>query len=83
MVLVNVNIVKKKKKLIDKRLHCFSKIFSFDKDDCSQYGYIFHPTIYSVQKLGETLNVDTDVFFIGTYTEEIYKKLIQLYKYIT
>lgn len=83
IVLVNVNVVEKKKKLIDERIHCFSKIFSFDKNDCEKYGYIYHPTIYSKPQLIGRQGIESDAFFVGSYTSERYEKLIQLHNTIT
>lgn len=79
-VLVNVNVYGKKKKLIDERIHSFSKIFSFDKKDCEKYGFIYHPTIYSRPNVQIKQETKKDAFFVGTYTPERYAKLVQLYK---
>lgn len=83
IVLINVNVVGKKKKLLDERAHCFTKIFSFDRKDCEKYGYIYHPTIYSRPNLIKEYTVSSDAFFVGSYTPERYKKLVQLHESIT
>ena len=80
LVLVNVNIKKKKGRLLDKREKYFSKIFSFDKSDCAKYGYIYHPTIYSYTWSNEKEAYESDAFFVGSYSPERYKKLLGLYE---
>lgn len=82
LVLVNVNIVEKKTPLINARLHCFSKVFSFDKQDCADYGYIFHPTIYSKPVINYSHTIVSDAFFVGSYTKDRYRKLVELHNII-
>lgn len=82
LVLVNVNVINKKRRLIEERLKCFSKVFSFDINDCEKYGCIYHPTIYSTPNIAADNLTYTDAFFVGTYTPHRYRKLVSLYKKI-
>lgn len=79
LVLVNVNVIKKKEKLLMERWGVFAEIFSFDKSDCEKYGCIYHPTIYSLSEQDGECSQIYDAFFIGSYTKERYKKLLSLY----
>lgn len=80
LVLVNVNVIGKKEKLVLERWKYFTKIFSFDIADCRRYGCIYHPTIYSSPKFDVNMNYESNAFFVGSYTRDRYKKLVDLYK---
>ncbi|MCR5478292.1 MAG: hypothetical protein K6F27_00345 [Ruminococcus sp.] len=80
LILVFVNVVSKKKPLTDCRLKYFDRVFSFDKLDCEKYGFIYHPTIYSVPTRADGLGRKSDAFFVGSYTPKRYDSLIRLYR---
>lgn len=80
LVLVLVNVMKTKKKLVDERLKYFSCCFSFDKRDCEQYGFIYHPTFYSVVRKQNKECLETDAFFVGVSKGSRYGKLLDLMK---
>lgn len=66
MVLVLVNIYSSKDKLLDKRKEFFDLIYSFDEVDSKRYGFIHHPTFYSVVRDDNCSNsIDSDAFFVG------------------
>lgn len=72
----------------------FDVTFSFDKDDCSKYGFTFMPLFYSNEVAEITRNPSTfktkyDVSFVGTvkkgklpFLEQLKKELSERYKNI-
>lgn len=82
MVLVAVNTISKKKKITDKRLSYFDYCFSFDRYDCDRYGFVYHPTNYSVQEVNRNTNIESDAFFVGSYKPSRYRDLVELYTQI-
>ena len=80
LVLVLVNIIAAKKRIILDRLKYFSLCFSFDKADCIKYGFTYHPTFYSKIRNNTNVIPETDAFFVGVAKGERYQKLIQLQK---
>ncbi len=64
MALVMVNTMARRDSLIEKRRKHFDQIYSFDKKDCEKYGFIYHPTNYSMADLSEN-SIDHDAFYVG------------------
>lgn len=64
MVLVMVNTMARRDSLIEKRREYFDQVYSFDKKDCEKYGFIYHPTNYSMADLGED-SINQDAFYVG------------------
>lgn len=81
-VLVMVNIMAGKKRLLDERLSSFDAVFSFDRADCDKYGFTYHPTTYSVPDTVANDSVRTDAFFIGTDKGGRHEKAKHLYQEI-
>ena len=65
LVLVMVNTMARRGSLITKRAGYFDQVYSFDKRDCAQYGFIYHPTNYSKADLAPESAVTADAFFVG------------------
>ena len=65
MILVMVNTMARRGSLIEKRRQYFSQVYSFDRKDCETYGFIFHPTNYSMVNMNDSHNVTQDAFFVG------------------
>lgn len=65
MVLVMVNMMARRGTLIEKRRKYFSQVYSFDKRDCERYGFIYHPTNYSIVTMDNRYEVTQDAFFVG------------------
>lgn len=83
MVMVLVNVMSSKQKLISKRLTYFDQIYSFDKRDCEKYGFEYYPTFYSVTRAeGNPESITTDAFFVGVSKGDRHKILKGLYKAI-
>ncbi|MBK5261008.1 MAG: hypothetical protein JJE17_00355 [Peptostreptococcaceae bacterium] len=82
LVLINVNVFEKKKKLIDRRLKLFKYIFTFDRDDSEKYGFFYHATNYSKTVVPVTA-VEYDAFFVGMggsrlgIIEAVYNRIIE------
>jgi hypothetical protein len=64
MVLVMVNTMARRGSLIEKRMAFFDLIYSFDQRDCDKYGFIYHPTNYSMVDM-ENEAVVNDAFYVG------------------
>lgn len=81
LVLAMVNTMIRKKKLLERRLSSFELVFSFDKTDCENNGFIYHPTNYSTAAIVKNNKVMYDAFFVGvskgrqSILEKIYNKL--------
>ena len=81
MVLVMVNTMARRGALIEKRRQYFSQVYSFDRKDCETYGFIYHPTNYSIVTIDESYEVTQDAFFVGVSKgrartlESIYERL--------
>ncbi|MFQ6819639.1 MAG: hypothetical protein ACLRTI_11395 [Blautia sp.] len=65
MVLIMVNTMARRGSLIEKRRQYFSQVYSFDRKDCETYGFIYHPTNYSMASMDSSLCVTQDAFFVG------------------
>lgn len=81
LVLVMVNTMARRGSLIEKRMVYFDLIFSFDKNDCDRYGFIYHPTNYSMVDLQE-VDIAQDAFYVGvskgraSMIAAVYEKII-------
>lgn len=80
MVMVLVNVMESKHKLIEKRLSYFDQVYSFDKKDCEKYGFSFYPTFYSITR-EPTGNdaITSDAFFVGVSKGDRHSILKKLY----
>lgn len=84
MIIILVNTMASREKILKKRLEYFDTIFSFDKEDAKKYNFIYHPTNYSKIYKRDNSEIKTDVFFVGMskgrqeILENIYKKLTDL-----
>lgn len=66
MVMVLVNVMESKHKLIEKRLSYFDQVYSFDRRDCEKYSFFYYPTFYSItRKTAENDAITSDAFFVG------------------
>lgn len=81
LVLVNVNNVSRKKNIIESRLDYFDLIFSFDRKDAEKYGFIYYPTLYSIQKIKNGIP-EYDAFFVGVAKDRL-NMLHEIYNIIT
>ncbi|UPO97395.1 hypothetical protein MKD34_00745 [Cetobacterium somerae] len=60
----------------------FDYIFSFDKEDCKEYGYIFRESFY-ITNLKSYEKKEYDLYYLGALREEKrYKKLVKLKKFL-
>lgn len=82
MVLVMVNTMARRGKLIEKRRQYFSQVYSFDRKDCEAYGFIYHPTNYSMVSMDDSTNVSWDAFFVGVSKGRA-GKIAGIYKRLT
>lgn len=83
MVMVLVNVMNSKKKLINKRLSFFDQVYSFDKQDCEKYNFIYYPTFYSVtRESGDAQSIKSDAFFVGVSKGDRHETLCALFKSI-
>ena len=63
-----------------KRKNFFDQVYSFDKKDCDNYGFIYHPTNYSMVDLRSDY-IEQDAFYVGVskgradIIANVYKKL--------
>ena len=64
LVLIMVNTMARRGSLIEKRKDYFDQIYSFDKKDCDKYGFIYHPTNYSMTHMCND-SINQDVFYVG------------------
>lgn len=65
MVLIMVNTMARRGSLIEKRRRYFSQVYSFDRKDCEIYGFIYHPTNYSMVSMDTNYHITQDAFFVG------------------
>lgn len=65
IVLVMVNTMARRQLILKKRFQYFNYIFSFDKEDCGKYGFIYHPTNYSTATIRKNINIEDDAFYVG------------------
>lgn len=65
MVLVMVNTMARRGSLIEKRREYFDMVYSFDKQDCEKYGFLYHPTYYSRVDLSNETSCKNDAFYVG------------------
>lgn len=65
MVLILVNTITRRGNVIKRRLKYFDLLFSFDKNDCEKYGFIYHSTNYSMVPLDDSKKPEIDAFFVG------------------
>lgn len=83
MVMVLVNVMHSKSKLLQKRLEFFDQIYSFDKVDCEKYNFLYHPTLYSKTTVSnDTLSISSDAFFVGVSKGNRYDILKVLFEKI-
>ena len=64
LVLVMVNTMARRGSLIEKRKGYFDIVFSFDRNDCDKYGFIYHPTYYSMTSM-KAEDIVQDAFYVG------------------
>ena len=64
-VLVMVNTMARRGPLIESRQAFFDCIFSFDKKDCEAFGFLYHPTNYSMVDIEHQTQAKTDAFYVG------------------
>ena len=83
MVMVLVNVVRTKERLIKERLAFFDLIYSFDRKDCERYGFEYYPTIYSSAHIAEKAEIAYDAFFVGTEKGNRHIILKTIYSTIT
>lgn len=63
-------------------LEGFDEIFSFDKDDCEKYGYIFRESFY-INTKSSNKNKEIDLYYLGALREmKRYNKLLKLKEYL-
>lgn len=80
LVLVMVNTMARRGVLIEKRRKYFEQCYSFDKNDCKNYCFIYHPTNYSMINMRNELP-QNDAFYVGvskgraSTISEVYKVL--------
>lgn len=84
LVMAHANLVKSKKRLLEKRYKFFKLLFATDKSDCERYGFIYHTTYYSginLNILGPETN-NSDAFFVGAAKGNRYKNMLTLYHHL-
>lgn len=64
LILILVNRMSKRKKILKDRLQFFQQIYSFDYRDAIQNDFIFYPTNYSKVDLN-VHSLKSDLFFVG------------------
>ena len=80
MVMVLVNVLSSKGKLLKKRFKYFDQIYSFDSKDCQEYGFTYYPTFYSITRVPSESGISsTDAFFVGISKGNRYSILKKLY----
>jgi len=81
MILVMVNTMARRGSLIEKRRPYFEQTYSFDKQDCEKYGFLYHPTNYSMIVDTEEQPTENDAFYVGVskgraeIITQVYEKL--------
>lgn len=65
LVLIIVNTMKRREKILKSRLKFFAYVFTFDKKDAEQYKFFYHPANYSMHPMEREMNPITDAFFVG------------------
>lgn len=80
MVLIHVNLIRHKERMLKERSKYFSVIFSFDKGDCEKYGLHPYTTYYSKIAFPEMENLESDAFFVGVSKDKRHEKLVKLYR---
>lgn len=65
LFLVMVNTMARRIGLMEKRIPYFSRVFSFDKQDSEKYGFVYHPTNYSMVEIIDAKAVKYDAFYVG------------------
>lgn len=65
LVLVMVNTMARRIGLMEKKFPYFTTIFSFDEKDCEKYGFIYHPTNYSMVREFDKQPIKYDAFYVG------------------
>lgn len=76
LVLMLVNIMKKKNKIINRRIYYFDEIYTFDSMDAEKYNFLYHPYNYSKQDIEDNATVTSDALFVGG----AYNRLEMLHK---
>ena len=80
MVMVMVNVMASKKKLIMARIPFFHYVFSFDKTDCTKYHLYYYPAFYSRTEAKKPKTLTSDAFFVGASKGDRHKKIRILYE---
>lgn len=70
LVLALVNTMDRKRKIMEARLPYFHQIYSFDKRDAQQYGFMYHPTFYS-RADRKDMKIKQDAFFVGVARDRL------------
>lgn len=65
LFLVMVNTMERRAGLMENRFPYFSAIFSFDEQDAKRYGFIHHPTNYSMVDIPDIKTIRSDAFYVG------------------
>lgn len=82
MVLIMVNTMARRGSLIEKRLQYFSQVYSFDRKDCEIYGFIYHPTNYSIVSVEGSTDITQDAFFVGVSKNRA-EMITNIYEWLT
>lgn len=83
MILIHVNVVENKKKLLQCRWDFFDDIYTFDKNDSKKYNMRYYPANYSMKKVSSSQKIIYDAFFVGNskgrlnVLNSIYDKITQ------
>ena len=80
LVMVIVNIVAAKERILKQRFNYFTDIFSFDKGDCDKYGFYHYTTYYSKLPLDANVKKESDAFFVGVSKGGRHTKLVRLFR---
>lgn len=65
LILVMVNTMARREKILKNRFRYFKHIFTFDKNDADAYKFIYHPANYSAVFTKKYAKISKDVFFVG------------------
>ena len=82
-VIILVNVLSRKEKLLIKRLQYFDQVYSFDKNDCEKHGFIYYPTIYSITRSTHPIGAcSSNAFFVGISKGNRHEYLKRIYRII-
>lgn len=45
--------------------YLYDLVISYDKSDCTKYGFLYHPTVMSYMDIEDNSILDSDVYFLG------------------